>query len=504
VSREIKLLIEQLEAERNEIYDFWQAVDAQVRSGELTPQIAQKILRAEYNGAHPQTLIELKNLHISEAREILAAQKREFEVRIAPVAVIMLLGVALVWNYAAITGLFTADDEAFYGLSLNQVYESSTVVVLPVTANMSSFRVDGEMQGTGRANIYLRSGENRFLVARFEEKQAASPLTGFFTLEDGTIIEENLTNNTTEVSPEPQIELEEVIEEPLETEAPAAVTEEPVTSEPVVEDTPVVELPSTPQREDTVEEPRVQTLDKECIETCNLPGITGPFQLEIEIRGKVVVTIGDIVYGERTTTPVDLPPQLENNTTVETPAVTASLGTLCSNNEDCASNACKSSIFNGDQTNTVCAPANAVCIAGTNAYEPSQIFGDSTCYENNGETAWITNAGNGRFEIKTANNEVVAVIDKYGNMAIKGSATFDTKPGKSGWVIRDAAGTEQLSIDNDGNLKAAGTLTENEEPQPTDGGDFIVQNTDGSVQAVITEEGDVILAGKLISEVNLS
>jgi len=602
MSRELRELISQLEQERQDIQDFYEEVQAQLASGEVTPELAAELLRREFRNIPYQELIAEQNRLLTEAHNILRQETRELTIKATPAVIIILLAVGVAWNFTAITGFLTLGaNENFYRLDIAQQYNSTTAIPLAIDANISSLRVDGSISGVGTAKLWLEANGAKFLVASFTSSESTG-LTGFFTAGDTTDNATNTSNetanltenvtlpNVTETVSNDTNVTENVVNETAaenvtlnETNLTENVSNETITvenvtnvtenisnettvpenvsnetnqtvenltnetnvppenvtnvTENVTNETPVVVLPQQPEQQAT---PKTITLTKACAETCNLPEVSPQYTLDVEIDGNVTVTIDSVIYGvpiqpenftnltanvtenvtnetnltNETGVPVNVTNITENvtvpetnvtlpNETNETNVTAKQLGEVCAADSDCASSTCVQSTYQGALTQGICAADRTWCVENATAYPESTVLNDSTCYAGT-SGIWVASPSQGRFDIKDNANRTVGVIDKYGNMAVSGNATFNMQPTSTGWVLRDSSQTPRVSVDSDGNLLAAGNLTTRTAPQPTTGGDLIIQNADNSTVAVLTENGNIELVGDFQAGVRLS
>jgi hypothetical protein len=460
----LKAQLRQLRNERDDIVDFYNTLGEQVRAGQLTLREAQEIFVRQYGTVY-ETVITEKSTAIAALQAEVDSQRMRLPKHAIPISIVGILFIGLLAiNFTFITGLFTASDETFYNYDLAQTYTESTTVPLTLNDPISSLRVNGEIEGDGEVMIWLQSNGARYLVTAFQATDSASPLTGLFIAEDGTEVSNETPSETPSETPE-----ETPVETPTETVELTPTPEVPL--EPVVEpETPAVQL----------------TLDNACVETCALSETTTPYELVITVSGNTRVSITSITYGAR-----DEPPQA-----LET-------GEACTADAECTSNNCRASIFQGQATAKRCVPDNTYCVSATTVHAISNTLDDSTCYAAEGGSVWFVSEPTGRYEVRNRNGATLLVVDRYGNLGITGTAVFSTTPLNEGWLIVDND-EPALSVDAEGNLRTRGALSEQVQPTPSAGNDFVVKDTAGVLRAVLSSNGNVLLVGTLSNKVVFS
>ncbi len=548
MSREAKELIAQLEHERDTLLALVETVEQQIAKHEITEQIGEEILERELRGRPLPMVIRQYNLHIQEALAIAHDERRHRTHQAIPLALILLFAGVLAWNVATLTGLVTFDDETYYQVPLDVTLSDGQRISLPITEELASVRVSGEGTGSGTLSIYLVSGDEEYLVAKSEPSAPSAPsgLTGFVVDDAGeTTPSPNETNTTVG-------EQTSVGSNASENESSAGVGSEGAI--------PIEELPATPPQalpQPTVEEPqsvRAIQFDAVCEDTCSMSNTNAPYELRIEIEGGVSFTLEQVTYSvvpyntSTTQNPsensptganTDEPPVApqnpgtqsqtgqspiasHNNTSNGTAASlpVASLNTSavqngsntssilipraqsvseCTRDADCAGGVCQTSTFQGVAQPSACVASNEVCLAAGTSFAVGAASADSICIGNGQQAAWFAQEGQGRFTIANSSNQTVAIIDKYGSMAVRGSATAGATPTRDGWVLGDASGIAHIAIDDSGNLVVSGAISQQVEPQETADGDFVVRSSNGTIVAVLSEYGDVQLAGILLA-----
>ncbi len=540
---ELEKLIEKFEKERDAVNEFTAEIDREVASGKLTPEMAKQIVAREYAGKDPKDVIRDLNEHLASTEAMLAAQPPSHPRlrKAVPFAIVIVFAALIALNFGAITGLFTfGQDESFYALPLDSVYTGSETVPLSITDPLSSLRIDGTASGDGVAKVYLRLGDARLLVASYDsEKEGASGLTGRVTTDD-TVIETLSPSEPGAVTlpASPQTDTPEVTET-----APNAQSDESVAflnacvetcSLPGLNASAALDIELSGAVEFYIErvvygtrgEPISHALENETTETNSSnetnsssneivdpvttpPVVTPP----VTPAPPIVATTNSTNESNNTTItavppvapPVVIPvvPAPVPDTPEVIPGVTVALGAACTLGSQCGSGVCLTSQYHGELTGGICAASQAACVADGTVYQPGAEYTDSVCIAGTQGAAWLLRSGRGRFVVEAADGSAAAAIDKYGTMVVTGAATFSTTPGVSGWLIKDGAGIVTLSIDEQGALRSAGKLTARTTPQRTTSGDFVIRTAAGTDAAVITQVGDVLLAGSFLSGATL-
>ena len=413
MSRETKALITHLEHERHTISTFLHEIDVQVERGTVTRELGDQIVALEYEGRDPRAHLQMINRELAELRSLETNTQASRLDSAAPIAIVAVLAIAIVWNFGAITGLFIAGDETFYSVPFGQTITETQSIPLTITVPVTSLRVDGAIMGTGRVRIDLVKDNIPYLVASFDGARDEGVLTGFVIDETtGEIIVDNAVDDSLIETPSD----DSVVLTPSVDDVPAPASPEPIASS------------------------RTQTLDTACVETCSLPRLLAPFTLRVTIIGDATVTIDDIIYGtgdeprpvaEPETplpeTPLPETPAPEwnetpvNETSVNsTPIIpvpevpAAQAGIVCAQDSECASGICMDDLYQGALSSKVCAPSrNAWCVAGSTLYSVNAELDDSRCTAGNTEqgrpdAVWLAMAGRGRFAIETSNSTVAA------------------------------------------------------------------------------------------------
>jgi len=503
MSKETKVFIRHLEHERERISEFLQEIDLQVEHGAISRELGDQLIALEFEGRDPRAHLSIINRELAELRSLetnTPASSSRLD-SAAPIAIVAVLALAIVWNFGAITGLFVAEQETFYAVPLGQTISGTQTIPLTITTPLTSLRVDGTITGSGTARIELVKDGVPYLVHSFTSEQGASLLSGFVIDEQGNEIPEENTLPEELADESTDESTDEAIETPQDP-APEPVVLEPSAPEPSA---PVVTPPQS--------RARTETLDAVCVETCRLPRLQAPFSLRVTTTGDVVVELDTLLYGTSeeplpeeeaptTTTPVPTP-----NITTPQPVAPVTQeptqGIACTQNSDCASGVCIDDRFQGELTARYCAEDRTWCVAGDTLYPAGSMLDDSVCLAGTNaagqaDATWLVIAGRGRFAIQGSDGILAAAIDKYGTMVVRGIATFSTSAGDEGWLVTDANGAARLSIGNDGALRSEGTVTTRTTPTRSGNGDFVIATTGGSDAAVITQTGTIALAGDFI------
>lgn len=522
-----------LQAERTKITEFYDTLQQLVNRGEITREMAREIAQREYGGKTYAQLVEPIDEKIAQLQQQQPKNRRN--IHVAALAMVFVLAFGFAWQSGNLTGLFTFSDEQFYNYEFAQSYTTDDITVLGIEGPISSLRMSGQVSGTGTADIWLQSGTDRYLVAHFDASEEQGLLTGFVTAVTDIVgtsgnasNETNTTGNVTLPAPEQDVPAEINTTVPVNgtanaTNITAATNTTNVTVPVSTTETPetVPLTPSAPAETPPEESPATfasREFDNSCAESCSLQNSAAPFMLIIDVDGEAIVHVESLVYGMLPESPAENPaenpveePAVEPATPETDPAAprpdtgvpqapaTLADGELCAQDTDCSSGICKADRHRGIAVAARCVPQPEYCTSPSSVVAPGATFGDSTCYAAAESSVWLASPGSGRYEVKSPAGAAVAVIDKYGNMAVAGSATFSSPAARSGWVMENKAGTATLSIDSAGNVIAAGSLLQNTRPTPTAGNDFIVKDASDAVQAVFTESGSVQLAGTFSS-----
>lgn len=175
-------------------------------------------------------------------------------------------------------------------------------------------------------------------------------------------------------------------------------------------------------------------------------------------------------------------------------------GYSCSSSGQCLSNTCKTNVFDGSVTSQLCANDNSYCIdSGGTVRASGTAVGDSACYgSTTGGSVWL--AQTGRWMVQNKTGSMLAVIDKYGSMGVRGTASYSQSSFDNGWQLANKSGSVQASVSStNGNLKVAGVLTSRTTPSGTG---LQVQNSTGTMEAIITSAGAILLRGDLAYSLN--
>ncbi len=117
---------------------------------------------------------------------------------------------------------------------------------------------------------------------------------------------------------------------------------------------------------------------------------------------------------------------------------------------------------------------------------------------------------NGSFRVKDRNNNDLLIIDKYGEMWIRGNLTQDIQYCSDlstiKFCLKNPSGYAMVGLETNGNLHQPldyGGLSENlASITPAGNNDFIVKNRDGTVVAMIDEYGEIYLLREFLNGSN--
>ncbi len=174
----------------------------------------------------------------------------------------------------------------------------------------------------------------------------------------------------------------------------------------------------------------------------------------------------------------------------------AGTGSSCDCAGECSSGICETNVFQGSVTSQRCLASLAQCIDGGGTVRNSGVsVSGNTCYgHSSGGSVWLANTG--RYIIQD-NSNTLAIIDRYGSMAVRGSLTTGTGSfSSSGWILENSGGTPRMSIaSSSGNMRIAGSVTER--TTSLTGNGLIVRNPAGTAQAILRDDGNVRLRGDI-------
>jgi hypothetical protein len=185
--------------------------------------------------------------------------------------------------------------------------------------------------------------------------------------------------------------------------------------------------------------------------------------------------------------------------TCSAPADTAN-GNACSCNGQCTSSVCKNNVFDGSVTASRCTADNSWCVDNGGTVRASgTTVGDSACYGSaTGGSVWL--ATSGRWIVKNTGNTVLAVVDKYGSMGVRGTSTTSAATFDNGWQLKDASSVVKTSVNSaNGNLRTAGTISTRAIPSCTG---FQVRNTAGTLEVCMSNTGNLQIRGDYAYNLN--
>jgi len=193
---------------------------------------------------------------------------------------------------ALFTGLVVSEQSG--ALDINSTYSIDSVVPLNITEDITSLRLSGTILGTGNVTILLKTDTKQYVI--FDTTRSTSNTNSENNGITGLIISDitgneqtvdtdtdNVTDNNTLVN---------ISEDTQHTDI--NTTSENI-SQYTTEDT-TQNISGNETENAGMENVSVRLLDNECLDTCSLPEIVGPYTLSINIDGNATLNVTSITY----------------------------------------------------------------------------------------------------------------------------------------------------------------------------------------------------------------